>query len=259
MQCGWKAIDKVSSSLILANCLDHRLLLVVATNLSRVVAFDLRSMEILFSLQNPPHHGTPTCFCIDKSRRTWLLLSTSRGILDLWDLRFLLRLKAWGLPPYNGIKRLQVHPTRGHGKWVCVSGGTSHGEITVWDIDKLQCREVYRANGSQDTPRNYDAYRIDDDKPEGPLGRFAVDPDHKLDNGLGSGAEWRVYNLCRSRSKSQILGPWQGRGVVGGIWIGCGGGETDVFVNAGVTITQYHHGTEIITLEYDESERKCKV
>jgi len=152
-------------------------------------------MDILFSLQNPPHHGTPTCFCIDKSRRTWLLLGTSRGILDLWDLRFLLRLKAWGLPPYNSIKRLSVHPTRGHGKWVCVAGGTSHGEVTVWDIDKLQCREVYRANGAQDTLRNYDAYRIDDDKPEGPLGRFAVDPDHKLDSGTASGAEWSINSI----------------------------------------------------------------
>jgi phosphoinositide-3-kinase regulatory subunit 4 len=152
-------------------------------------------MDILFSLQNPPHHGTPTCFCIDKSRRTWLLLGTSRGILDLWDLRFLLRLKAWGLPPYNSIKRLSVHPTRGHGKWVCAAGGTNHGEITVWDIDKLQCREVYRANGAQDTLRNYDAYRIDDDKPEGPLGRFAVDPDHKLDSGTASGAEWSINSI----------------------------------------------------------------
>lgn len=153
-------------------------------------------MDILFSLQNPPHHGTPTCFCIDKSRRTWLLLGTSRGILDLWDLRFLLRLKAWGLPPYNSIKRLSVHPTRGHGKWVCVAGGTSHGEITVWDIDKLQCREVYRANNAQDTLRNYDAYRIDDDKPEGPLGRFAVDPDHKLDSGSATGTEWSVNSIA---------------------------------------------------------------
>lgn len=153
-------------------------------------------MDILFSLQNPPHHGTPTCFCIDKSRRTWLLLGTSRGILDLWDLRFLLRLKAWGLPPYNSIKRLSVHPTRGHGKWVCVAGGTSHGEITVWDIDKLQCREVYRANSAQDSFRNYDAYRIDDDKPEGPLGRFAVDPDHRLDTGSATGAEWSVNSIA---------------------------------------------------------------
>lgn len=149
-------------------------------------------MDTVFSLQNPPHHGTPTCFCVDKSRHTWLLLGTSRGILDLWDLRFLLRLKAWGLPPYNSIKRLTVHPTRGHGKWVVVAGGTSYGEITVWDIDKLQCREVYRANMNDDTRRNYDAYRIDDDKPEGPLGRFAVDPDHKLDGGLSSGADWVV-------------------------------------------------------------------
>jgi phosphoinositide-3-kinase, regulatory subunit 4 len=160
-------------------------------------------MEILFSLQNPPHHGTPTCFCIDKVRRTWLLLGTSRGILNLWDLRFLLRLKAWGLPPYNSIKRLHVHPTRGHGKWVCVAGGTSHGEITVWDIDKLQCREVYRASCNQDTIRNYDAYRIDDDKPEGPLGRFAVDSDHKLESGVASGAECSITSMTTGKDNAR--------------------------------------------------------
>jgi phosphoinositide-3-kinase, regulatory subunit 4 len=79
---------------------------------------------------------------------------------------------------------------------VCVAGGTSHGEITVWDIDKLQCREVYRANSAQDSFRNYDAYRIDDDKPEGPLGRFAVDPDHRLDTGSATGAEWSVNSIA---------------------------------------------------------------
>src|SRR5579862_6482785 len=167
----------------------------MATNLSRIIAFDLRTMDTLFVLQNPPHHGTPTCFCVDKTRKCWLLLGTSRGILDLWDLRFLLRLKAWGLPPYNSIKRLQVHPTRGHGKWICVAGGSTHGEITVWDIDKLQCREVYRANAAADSMRNYEAYRIDDDKPEGPLGRFAVEPDHKLDNVLSTTTEWTINSL----------------------------------------------------------------
>jgi phosphoinositide-3-kinase, regulatory subunit 4 len=163
-------------------------------------------MNVIFSLQNPPHHGTPTSFCIDKSRRNWLLLGTSRGILDLWDLRFLLRLKAWGLPPYNSIKRLQIHPTRGHGKWVCVAGGTNLGEITVWDIDKLQCREVYRANGNLDTLRSYEAYRIDDDKPEGPLGRFAVDPDYKLDGGLVGGAEWTINSIVAGKDTIQTDG-----------------------------------------------------
>ena len=165
------------------------MLLLLATNLSRILALDLRTMETVFALQNPPHHGTPTCFCVDRSKHIWLLVGTSRGILDLWDLRFLLRLKAWGLPPFNSIKRLQIHPTRGHGKWVCVAGGASHGEITTWDIDKLQCREVYRTNNARDVPHAYEAYRIDDDKPEGPLGRFSVETELRLDSGVHYGIE----------------------------------------------------------------------
>ena len=192
-------------------------------------------MEILFSLQNPPHHGTPTCFCIDKSRRTWLLLGTSRGILDLWDLRFLLRLKAWGLPPYNSIKQLQIHPTRGHGKWVCVAGGASHGEITVWDIDKLQCREVYRANGSQDVNRNYDAYRIDDDKPEGPLGRFAVDPDHKLDSMFVSSAEWTINSILVGKDNLRADGSVDLKSNGGGFILSAGADRRVRFWDLGRT------------------------
>jgi phosphoinositide-3-kinase, regulatory subunit 4 len=75
---------------------------------------------------------------------------------------------------------------------VCIAGGTNHGEVTVWDIDKLQCREVYRANGGQEGPRTYEAYKIDDDKPDGPLGRFAVEPDPKLDAAPTGAIEYTV-------------------------------------------------------------------
>jgi len=69
----------------------------------------------------------------------------------------------------------------------------------VWDIDKLQCREVYRTNGTVDTVRNYDAYRIDDDKPEGPLGRFAVEPDHKLDSVSTMTHEWTINAMIAGK------------------------------------------------------------
>jgi len=147
-------------------------------------------MQILSTLQNPPHHGTPTTFTLDRTRHSWLLLGTTRGILDLWDLRFLLRLRAFGIPPYTPIRRLATHPSRGHGKWIVVAGGAAQGDITVWDIDKLQCREIFRPSvgGLEGVGRGYEAYRIDDDKPEGPLGRFAVDPDTKLDVTVGGQA-----------------------------------------------------------------------
>lgn len=154
---------------------DSHSILLMATNASRIHALDLRTMSILYTLENPIHHGTPTCFCLDK-KHTWLLVGTSHGVLDLWDLRFRLRLKAWGLSGATPIHRLHIHPLKGRGRWVCVAGGTGQNEITVWDIASanVQCREVYRAGGNRDGFKSYEPWKVDEDKPEGMLGRFAT-------------------------------------------------------------------------------------
>ncbi|KAH8700818.1 hypothetical protein BGW36DRAFT_375073 [Talaromyces proteolyticus] len=175
--------------------------LLIATNTCRIIALDMKTMLPIYSLLNPVHHGTPTVFCYDR-KRSWLLVGTSHGILDLWDLRFRVRLKAWGLPGGTAIHRLQIHPTKGRGRWVCVAGGSGNGgEVTVWDIEKVQCREVYRAAspsvavGNQSSPngnssshrtsvvnnlvamntvtKSYEPWRVDEDRPEGMLSRFA--------------------------------------------------------------------------------------
>lgn len=147
--------------------------LVLATNKSRILGIDLRTMTLLYVLENPVHHGTPTCFCIDR-RRNWLCLGTSHGVLDLWDLRFKMRLKGWGVPGKSSIYRISTHPIKGRGKWVCVAGGTGQGEVTVWDLEKTTCREIYRVGGNKEGPRGYDPWEVDEDKPEGMLGRFAT-------------------------------------------------------------------------------------
>jgi len=155
--------------------------LLVATNQSRVLAMDLRTMSLLYVLENSVHHGTPTCFCVDR-KRNWLLLGTSHGILDLWDLRFKMRLKSWGLPGKSAIYRLSLHPAKGRGKWVCVAGGTGLGEVTVWDLEKTQCREIYRAGSTKDGPKEYKAWDVDEDKPEGMLGYFATNLEPSASN-----------------------------------------------------------------------------
>ncbi|POR39094.1 Putative serine/threonine-protein kinase VPS15 [Tolypocladium paradoxum] len=147
--------------------------LILATNRSRILGIDLRTMTVLYELENPVHHGTPTCFCVDR-RRNWLCVGTSHGVVDLWDLRFKMRLRGWGVPGKSSIYRMCIHPTKGRGKWVCVSGGTGQGEVTVWDLEKTTCREVYRTNGNKDGPKGYSAWDVDEDKPEGMLGRFAT-------------------------------------------------------------------------------------
>ncbi|KAK4693399.1 phosphoinositide-3-kinase, regulatory subunit 4, partial [Lecanoromycetidae sp. Uapishka_2] len=160
---------------------DINSVLLVATNTSRVLALDLRNMSVLYTFQNPVHHGTPTCFYVDRNH-TWLLLGTSHGVLDLWDLRFKLRLKAWGLGGGTPIHRLVKYPFKAGHKWICVAGGTGQTDITIWDVEKVECLQVYRAgvvrSGSKENLKIYEPWKVDEEKSEGMLGRFAtaIDP-----------------------------------------------------------------------------------
>lgn len=147
--------------------------LVLATNTSRVIALELRTMAELYVLQNPLHHGTPTCFCVDK-RHHWLLLGTTHGVMDLWDLRFKLRLKAWGFHGSSPIHRILLQPVRSRKGKVYVAGGTGQGEVTVWDLEKLLCKEIYRTSLSKDSPKSMTLIDVDEERAGGMLGRFAT-------------------------------------------------------------------------------------
>ncbi|EHY55054.1 Serine/threonine-protein kinase ppk19 [Exophiala dermatitidis] len=149
-----------------------RSILLAATNKCRILVIDMKTMDIIHSMNNPVHHGTPTTFCVDRKHH-WLLLGTSQGILDLWDLRFKLRLRGFGIQTNSRIDRLLLHPTKGHGRWVMVSAG---GEISVWDIEKMVCREVlrpytFKPKGGKARP--YEAWDPDEENNEKMLQRFA--------------------------------------------------------------------------------------
>lgn len=159
--------------------------LLIVTNKCRILMVDMKNMSVIHIMHNPVHHGTPTALCVDR-RHHWLLLGSSHGILDLWDLRFKLHLRTFGIGGAGfgqRVDRLLLHPsTRGNGRLVITSCG---GEISIWDIEKMVCKEVLRpASFSHDTshkPRNYEVWRPDEEAPEAMLARFAAsvtsDPD----------------------------------------------------------------------------------
>ena len=168
-------------------------LLLMVTTTSNIIALDLKSMVQLYSLVNPVHHGTPTCFCVDH-KQGWLVLGTAHGALDLWDLRFHLRLKAWGLAGGTSIHRVMKSPFDPRGRRIYVAGGTGQTDLTVWDLQKGECCEVFGAGlikgSNKDNLKTYEAWTIDADKPDGMIGRFAhlADPYgagmEKADRGL---------------------------------------------------------------------------
>jgi phosphoinositide-3-kinase regulatory subunit 4 len=164
---------------------DGRSVCVIVTNLCRILFIDIYSMEVMYELVNPIQHGTPTTFCISK-RWQWLLVGTSHGVFDIWDLRFRLRLRAWTVPRPSPITRLTLHPSRKDSKRVkiCVAGLTSPSHVSVWDLEKLVCTEVYHVDQSDGRSglkaRDFELLNVDEDKsstmPSRILGSLATDP-----------------------------------------------------------------------------------
>jgi phosphoinositide-3-kinase regulatory subunit 4 len=155
---------------------DNKSVLVLATNTSKIIALDLRTMEELFVLKNPLNHGTPTCFCVDRKAH-WLLLGTSHGVLDLWDLRFKLRLKAWVYSGASPVHRLLLVPLPGRKlkQRLYIAGGSGQGEVTMWDWEKHICERVYRIGGGRETGLKSTLLTdLDEEKPGGMLSRFAT-------------------------------------------------------------------------------------
>lgn len=165
-----------------AVCLDHfkadaQSVLIIATNKSRVLALDLRDMSELYTFDNPIHHGTPTSLCVD-ARHHFLVVGTTHGVLDFWDIRWKVRVRSWGLDGGTPIYCIRVHPFHGKGRWVCVAGGINNTDITVWDLESGGCREVYRTGGTRNLTKEdvrvYDALKVDEEKQGSMLGRFAA-------------------------------------------------------------------------------------
>lgn len=157
--------------------------LILLTNLTRILVIDVRNMAISFELRNPAQHGTPTCFCIGEQHQ-WLLVGTNHGILDLWDLRFRVRLRSWIFPKAAPIMRLQlslpVEKSKSKSRnRVCVAGGTGRGEVSLWDIERLICHEIYRpvATDAPYDAKDYELRNLDDERAEGLLSKVVGDPE----------------------------------------------------------------------------------
>lgn len=122
-------------------------LLLISTLCNTIHSFDLSSMSIAQTMKNPDSHGIITCMVADK-QCNWIVVGTSRGVLDLWDVRFGIKIRSWGISGGDKpIQSLCLHPLKS--KCICVSGGVSQvNDVTVWDLETLECKEVYR--GSED-------------------------------------------------------------------------------------------------------------
>lgn len=135
-------------------------ILIMATTDSKIIGLDMNSMKERFVFDQPYSHGVPTCFVID-TKRTCLLLGTSQGVLDLWDLRFNILVNTWTLEDPAPIRQLCLRP-KDTGFSVCMLGGTNKSEISVWKINEAKCTEVYHANHHLDPTHVYQLLKYEE-------------------------------------------------------------------------------------------------
>ncbi|ORX99187.1 ARM repeat-containing protein [Basidiobolus meristosporus CBS 931.73] len=126
-------------------------LLIYATNLGKIYGYDLRQVQIVWVLQNPINYGVITAMLCDP-KRTWLLIGTNRGILTLWDMRFHILLRSWQHPSKLPIQRLRMFMgpmgVSRTSRYVLIVAGKN--EVSLWDIEKLECKEVFMVRSMDD-------------------------------------------------------------------------------------------------------------
>ncbi|KAL9061332.1 MAG: hypothetical protein Q9162_000206 [Coniocarpon cinnabarinum] len=122
--------------------------LFMATNRGKIHALNIDTMSMNYTLEVPSHHGMPTCFCVARDEPKWLLLGTSKGVLDLWDLRFHVRLHSLQFPAEQPITRISPHPNEDEIEKVLISGGLDSPEVTEWSIQNFNCMATWRTAGA---------------------------------------------------------------------------------------------------------------
>ena len=149
--------------------------LIYTTNFSTIVMFELLSMRTSLVMENPKQLGPIVDFCLDRKKK-WLVAASSSGILTLWDLRFGLLLRTWGVGGPHGIgsdvdtsssaggvriRSCCLHPSKGRGRWVMVAIDCPHAYseqdgsvlIEVWDVEKAALVEWYIRRSSPMTSK----------------------------------------------------------------------------------------------------------
>lgn len=126
---------------------DSKSVLYAITTSCEIIGIDIGTMEILFQLVNNPIHGVITSFTIDLNNN-WLIVGTSKGVLDLWDLRFKIHLKSWMFKAgYNIVKMStcfnDFQLNRKKNRFITLIGGTGESDVIIFDVSLGSCREIF--------------------------------------------------------------------------------------------------------------------
>lgn len=98
-------------------------------------------MERIGQIENPPQYGAILTFALSIDGNT-LIIGTSKGIINVWDIRFITLINSWSFGDNIAISQIESSPELGKDK-IVVIGGMSNTILTVWNFEKPQCQKAF--------------------------------------------------------------------------------------------------------------------
>eukprot|EP00297_Palpitomonas_bilix_P002386 CAMPEP_0113892194 /NCGR_PEP_ID=MMETSP0780_2-20120614/15260_1 /TAXON_ID=652834 /ORGANISM="Palpitomonas bilix" /LENGTH=790 /DNA_ID=CAMNT_0000882063 /DNA_START=21 /DNA_END=2393 /DNA_ORIENTATION=- /assembly_acc=CAM_ASM_000599 len=114
---------------------------VYATQQGRIHGFDLRAKREAFVLTLDRSEGMVQTMT-NGDYGNYLAMGTNRGVIQVWDTRFLMKVKSFETNLLAPVHRLVTVP--GEDTRPFVFAATGLNEVSVWDIEKGRCVEAYR-------------------------------------------------------------------------------------------------------------------
>ena len=126
-------------------------LLLYTTQRGVIHAWDTRMKNDAWTICVDPKEGLIRHVVTDPlNGGTWIVTGSSQGVLDLWDVRFKLRVARWRHPTRNPIvavspmcgsqDQLRSMNIKNQGPFVYVAAGGN--EVGLWDIQEQSCKQV---------------------------------------------------------------------------------------------------------------------
>lgn len=151
-------IEQCSKKEEYATCLksivtENTSILIALLNTSKVIIYDIRTMDAQQRIVNPPSHGAVTSFCVSEKGAV-LILGTTKGIIDVWDLRFHVLIETWTFGDHTPITHLEECEAMGRNA-IAVVGGFSGATLTIWNYCKIRCQLAFINSDEQPSIDNF--------------------------------------------------------------------------------------------------------
>lgn len=166
--------------------------IVALTNFSNILFYDVRTMKLTKKLEISPELGSCTAIAVD-TEDSILFVGTVGGAIEMWDIRFFVKIRTWTFGKGLPITRLKIIALDGK-NCLLVCGGISSTFFTIWNISKQTCKNAFVKSDEQPSLDNFNTVDIQNNKVKH---EFELD---KIDNPILHVVKDRVfYTDCKSR------------------------------------------------------------